>query len=171
MRWIIICLLQDDHVQKKQPTLSLTGMVSNTPLDATALTETGRAVMAYEALLSMLGEEVTVATTVRLYPSMIVTTVGLPRSDPQSLNALSFRVEFRQIKKVAPVFVKFDPSILEDDDDDERAPADSGASETERGAQEESPTEEEEEQAQTVGVQGLDILFNAFGGGDFLGGA
>ncbi len=157
-----------DHVQKKQPTLTLTGMVTNTPINATAATEADRAILAYEALLGLLGEEVTVTTAIRVYPNVVLTSVGVPRQQGgRQLNALQFAVAFRQVVKASPVFVKFDPAILEDDEDDERAPAASGASEAERGAQESEPTAEEVERGSTTGID----LLTTIGGEDVLGGA
>lgn len=111
-----------DHIRQKPPTLTLTGIISNTPLSSeqaqrvvsagggvTVTTKasaarpegaTGYAQKAYSELRSLaVGQLVRVVTATRTYENMAIADITVPR-DPRTGDALFFQIQLRQVRIV-----------------------------------------------------------------------
>lgn len=111
-----------DHVRQKPPVLTLSGVISNTPLSAeqtqrivdagggvsvTTTTQTnqpvdatGYAQKAYSGLLDLMrGQLVRVVTATRSYDDMMIADITVPR-DPRTGDALAFQIQLKQIRIV-----------------------------------------------------------------------
>jgi len=102
-----------DHIRKKPDVLRMTGMVSNTPIagpereesDENALAgerSDGRAETAYKELIRLqeAGELFSVVTTLRVYDSMALASLSVPRSAELG-NVVQFSATLKHVRKVA----------------------------------------------------------------------
>ncbi len=84
-----------DHFRLKPVEVSLTAMLTNTPLHESATQ--GRERRLHESLLALFrtGEPMTLVTAVRTYHNMVILGVSTPRQGPQQ--ALVVEIELRQL--------------------------------------------------------------------------
>lgn len=85
-----------DHVINDPDTLSLSGIVSDTPLSF--LSPFNRSIDAYNRLVRIhdLKERVTVVTGIKIYENMIMTSLSVPRN-VETGQSLNFVMEFQRI--------------------------------------------------------------------------
>lgn len=85
-----------DHVINEPDTLSLTGIVSDSPLEI--LSPFNRSVDAFNRLIRIheLKERITVVTGIKVYDNMIMTSLSVPRN-LESGQALTFVMEFQKV--------------------------------------------------------------------------
>jgi len=145
-----------DHIQLKQRTLTLSGVVSNTPLDASEATPANRAVLSLQGLEEMFErrELFTVVTGLKAYDNMAITSVATPRDTTVSRNEVRVNLNLKQLKLASPEYVRIDPALLAED------VRDSAEDEVNAGSEEEQTTDEEEEEVR-------ESLLHSFAGGLF----
>jgi len=139
-----------DHAIRELTRLSLSGVVSNTPLGKPLISALpDRMVEAYETLLAMMEarQPVIVTTGLRVYVGMMIVDVTQTRTADAGRNVLPIAVELRAVKFVRPQFVKVPPEILEE------PVRQSGATEADLGTQEEEVEPEQEERSRSVLLQ------------------
>jgi hypothetical protein len=145
-----------DHIQLKQKTLALSGVVTNTPIIVDALTPSQRARVAYETIVEMMerAELVTVVTGLTVYENMAIVQVSSPRDPKSSRNELQVSIQLKQIRITSPEFVEIDPSLIAEE------VRDSAEDETNTGSEEEETTPEEEEETNQSILYGLGLNFD-----------
>lgn len=87
-----------DHARPKPDSVTIEGVVSNTPLDTT---QTDDALTAYAKLLALKDSPklITIVTELRTYEDMLLTSLSVPR-DTRTGDALRFTAVFKRVKLV-----------------------------------------------------------------------
>jgi len=115
-----------EHYRRKPLELTLVVEQTDTPIWIDD-PPPNRSISAYEALRSMMdrAETMTVTTGLRVYTDLVITSLT-PRSDFDTGQSIEFTLTLRQIRRVAPAYIRIPEEWLAADAADAASEADRG---------------------------------------------